>query len=104
MPDFLISLVANGGHPRFMILIHEFGITPWPSGWGQGRSVFHWLRQRLIGFRKGETDYRIAAIPLGANVKNERRESHGRAQPATPRNFSRIRAGTVFFIASPAPP
>ena len=54
----------------FMILIHEFGhyavaklfnVRVECSAIGFGK--------RLFGFRKGDTDYRISAIPLGGYVK-----------------------------------
>src|ERR1700719_4830105 len=70
MSDFLTSLVAVVAVLGFMILIHEFGhyivakllgvrVEQFAIGFGK----------RLVGFRKGETDYRINAIPLGGYVK-----------------------------------
>src|SRR6201984_552126 len=70
MSDFLTLLVAVVAVLGFMILIHEFGhfaVAKWLGvrveqfGIGFGK--------RLIGFRRGETDYRINAIPLGGYVK-----------------------------------
>ena len=54
----------------FMILIHEFGHYAAAKYFGVRVEVFSiGFGKRLIGFRKGETDYRISAIPLGGYVK-----------------------------------
>jgi regulator of sigma E protease len=54
----------------FMILIHEFGHYAVAKLLGVRVEVFSiGFGKRLFGFRKGETDYRIAAIPLGGYVK-----------------------------------
>src|SRR5215471_10314645 len=63
---FLYAAIILG----FMIFIHELGhfmvakalrvrVEQFAIGFGK----------RLIGFRKGETDYRINALPLGGYVK-----------------------------------
>jgi regulator of sigma E protease len=70
MSDFLTSLVAVVAVLGFMILIHEFGHYAVAKWLGVRVEVFSiGFGKRLIGFRKGETDYRIAAIPLGGYVK-----------------------------------
>ncbi len=54
----------------FMILIHEFGHYAAAKYFGVRVEVFSiGFGKRLVGFTKGETDYRIAAIPLGGYVK-----------------------------------
>jgi len=53
-----------------MILIHEFGhyaVAKWLGVRVEQFAIG--FGTRLIGFRKGETDYRINAIPLGGYVK-----------------------------------
>src|ERR1041385_7138561 len=66
----LISLVSVAVVIGLMVLIHEFGhyavakllsvrVEQFAIGFGK----------RLVGFRKGETDYRINALPLGGYVK-----------------------------------
>src|ERR1700731_3101116 len=70
MSDFLISIVAVIAILGFMILIHEFGhyaVAKWLGVRVEGFSIG--FGKRLFGFRKGETDYRISAIPLGGYVK-----------------------------------
>ena len=70
MSHFLISIIAMAVVLGFMILIHEFGhyavakffqvrVETFSIGFGR----------RLMGFRRGETDYRVSAIPLGGYVK-----------------------------------
>src|SRR6201997_3617543 len=54
----------------FMILIHEFGHYAVAKWLGVRVEVFSiGFGKRLFGFRRGETDYRIAALPLGGYVK-----------------------------------
>src|ERR1700684_1321747 len=80
MPDFLISLIAVVVILGFMILSHEFGHYAVAKRLGGRVEVFSiGFGKRLLGFRKGETDYRISAIPLvgyvemrGENPMNER--------------------------------
>jgi regulator of sigma E protease len=53
-----------------MILIHEFGHYAAAKFFGVRVEVFSiGFGKRLIGFTRGDTDYRIAAIPLGGYVK-----------------------------------
>ena len=53
-----------------MILIHEFGHYAAAKLLGVRVEVFSiGFGKRLLGFRRGETDYRISAIPLGGYVK-----------------------------------
>ncbi|HMB84554.1 MAG TPA: RIP metalloprotease RseP [Terriglobales bacterium] len=54
----------------FMILIHEFGHYAAAKYFGVRVEVFSiGFGKRLLGFKKGGTDYRISAIPLGGYVK-----------------------------------
>src|SRR6202142_3827629 len=54
----------------FMILIHEFGHYAAAKAFGVRVEVFSiGFGKRLIGFRRGVTDYRISALPLGGYVK-----------------------------------
>src|SRR5215813_15641155 len=64
--DIFIALIVLG----VIIVIHEFGhfavaklfkirVETFSVGFGP----------RLIGFRRGETDYRLSALPLGGYVK-----------------------------------
>src|SRR5208282_3512165 len=54
----------------FLILIHEFGHFAVAKYFGVKVEVFSiGFGKRLLGITKGETDYRISAIPLGGYVK-----------------------------------
>ncbi len=70
MSDFLISIAAVAVVLGFMILIHEFGHYAVAKLLGVRVEQFAiGFGKRLVGFRKGDTDYRINAIPLGGYVK-----------------------------------
>ncbi len=66
----LISLASVAVILGFMILIHEFGHFAVAKLLGVRVEQFAiGFGKRLVGFRKGETDYRINALPLGGSVK-----------------------------------
>src|SRR5437660_11289811 len=70
MNQFFISLFYFVIIIGFMVLIHEFGHYAVAKLLGVRVEQFAiGFGKRLIGFRKGETDYRINAIPLGGYVK-----------------------------------
>ena len=70
MSEFFTAIVAVGVVLGFMILIHEFGHYAAAKLLGVRVEVFSiGFGKRLLGFRKGETDYRLSAIPLGGYVK-----------------------------------
>src|SRR3979411_1440603 len=54
----------------FMILFHELGHYAAAKYFGVRVEVFSiGFGKRLLGFKRGDTDYRISAIPLGGYVK-----------------------------------
>ena len=70
MNSVLIAIVSVAVILGFMILIHEFGHYAVAKLLGVRVEQFAiGFGKRLVGFRKGETDYRINAIPLGGYVK-----------------------------------
>ncbi len=70
MSGFLIAVLSVGVVLGFMILIHEFGHYAVAKLLGVRVEVFSiGFGKRLLGFTKGDTDYRISAIPLGGYVK-----------------------------------
>jgi regulator of sigma E protease len=70
MSEFLTAVVAVAVVLGFMILIHEWGHYAMAKLLGVRVEVFSiGFGKRLLGFRRGETDYRISAIPLGGYVK-----------------------------------
>ena len=67
---YLSTIAAVAVVLGFMILIHEFGHYAAAKFFKVRVEVFSiGFGKRLVGFRKGETDYRISAIPLGGYVK-----------------------------------
>src|SRR4029077_16496157 len=70
MSDFLIAIAAVAVVLGFMILIHEFGHYAVAKLLGVRVEQFAiGFGKRLFGFRKGDTDYRINALPFGGYVK-----------------------------------
>ena len=70
MPGFITAVVAVGVILGFMILIHEFGHYATAKLLGVRVEQFAiGFGKRLVGFRRGETDYRINLLPLGGYVK-----------------------------------
>ncbi|MGB7585232.1 MAG: RIP metalloprotease RseP [Terriglobales bacterium] len=70
MQEFLTAVVAVGVVLGFMILIHEFGHYAAAKLLGVRVEVFSiGFGKRLLGFKRGDTDYRISALPLGGYVK-----------------------------------
>src|SRR5512140_3679354 len=63
----LVSVVIVLG---IMIVVHEFGHFAAAKYFGVRVEVFSvGFGKRLLGFRRGETDYRISVLPLGGYVK-----------------------------------
>src|SRR6202045_3197498 len=68
--SFLQTIVTMAIVLGVMILIHEWGHYAAAKFFKVRVEVFSiGFGKRLFGFRKGETDYRISAIPLGGYVK-----------------------------------
>ncbi|MGB7554338.1 MAG: RIP metalloprotease RseP [Candidatus Korobacteraceae bacterium] len=70
MESFLIAVVSMAVVLGIMILVHEFGHYAAAKWFGVRVDVFSiGFGKRLTGFRRGGTDYRISALPLGGYVK-----------------------------------
>jgi regulator of sigma E protease len=70
MESFFIAVVSMAIVLGFMILIHEFGHYAAAKAFGVRVHTFSiGFGKRLWGFRRGDTDYRISALPLGGYVK-----------------------------------
>jgi len=70
MASFIIYPLAFIVVLGIMILVHEFGHYAVAKALGVRVEVFSiGFGKRLLGFRRGDTDYRISAIPLGGYVK-----------------------------------
>ncbi len=70
MESFLIAVVSMAVVLGIMILVHELGHYAAAKWFGVRVDVFSLgFGKRLTGFRRGGTDYRISALPLGGYVK-----------------------------------
>src|SRR5437660_3619599 len=74
LTNFLIgtayAIVAVAFVLVVMILLHEFGHYAVAKLSGVRVDVFSLgFGKRLFGFRRGDTDYRVSALPLGGYVK-----------------------------------
>ncbi|HYK50799.1 MAG TPA: RIP metalloprotease RseP, partial [Terriglobales bacterium] len=70
MTHFFVTAVTMAIVLGVMILIHEWGHYAAAKFFKVRVEVFSiGFGKRLLGFRRGETDYRISAIPLGGYVK-----------------------------------
>jgi regulator of sigma E protease len=55
---------------------------------------------KLFGWRRGDTDYQVAAVPLGGYVRMAGEESHYSGRPAEPYELGAKTVGQRFFIYS----
>src|SRR5947209_12603137 len=70
LTNFFIAIVAVAFVLGVMILVHEFGHYAVAKLCGVRVDVFSLgFGKRLFGFRRGDTDYRISALPIGGYVK-----------------------------------
>jgi regulator of sigma E protease len=70
MESFLIAVISMAVVLGIMILVHEFGHYAAAKFFGVRVEVFSiGFGKRLWGFRRGDTDYRVSALPLGGYVK-----------------------------------
>jgi regulator of sigma E protease len=99
MTAIFVALIVLG----VIIVIHEFGhfamaklfkikVETFSVGFGP----------RLIGFRRGETDYRISALPLGGYVKMSG-ENPGDSITGDPREFLSKPKWQRFLVAAAGP-
>src|SRR6266550_3284606 len=70
LSQFFISLISMVVIIGFMVLIHEFGHYAVAKLLGVRVEQFAiGFGKRLFGFKKGDTDYRVNALPFGGYVK-----------------------------------
>src|SRR4029077_13854501 len=70
MYDLVTNLLAMVFVLGVMVLIHELGHFLAAKYFGIRVEVFSiGFGKRLWGFQRGETDYRVSALPLGGYVK-----------------------------------
>ncbi len=80
LPNYLTDAVVVAIVLGVMILVHELGHFLAAKGFGVRVRIFSiGFGKRLFGFKRGDTDYRVSALPLGGYVKmagDDPRESH----------------------------
>ena len=70
MSDFLIMIVSVSIVLGVMVLVHEWGHFIVAKSFGVRVDIFSiGFGTRLWGFKRGDTDYRLSALPLGGYVK-----------------------------------
>jgi regulator of sigma E protease len=68
--DFLVMIVSVSVVLGIMVLVHEWGHFIVAKSFGVRVEIFSiGFGTRLWGFKRGDTDYRISALPLGGYVK-----------------------------------
>ncbi len=66
----MLSILATVAAVSLLIVVHEFGHLIGAKLVGMRVEVFSFgFWKRLIGFRAGETDYRVSLIPVGGYIK-----------------------------------
>src|SRR6266700_4535565 len=68
--DFLLMIVSVSIVLGIMVLVHEWGHFVVAKSFGVRVEIFSiGFGTRLWGFKRGDTDYRVSALPLGGYVK-----------------------------------
>ena len=106
MQHFPLNVVAFIFVLGILVFVHEFGHYAVAKLFKVRVEVFSLgFGKRLVGFRRGDTDYRISLLPLGGYVKmaDEREGELAAAdlprafnRQAIPRRFAVVLAGPVF--------
>jgi len=103
LSHFLISVLAMVVVLGIMILVHEFGHFAVAKLLGVRVEQFALgFGKRLVGFRRGETEYRINLLPLGGYVKMAG-ENPGEARTGDPGEFTAHPRWHRFLIALAGP-
>lgn len=70
MSDFLVMIVSVSVVLGIMVLVHEWGHFIVAKSFGVRVEIFSiGFGTRLWGYKRGDTDYRLSALPLGGYVK-----------------------------------
>jgi len=103
MSNLFIDALAVAVVLGVMILVHEFGHFAAAKFFGVRVEVFSiGFGKRLVGFKYGDTDYRIAALPLGGYVKMTG-ENPMEAHTGDPAEFTSHPRWQRFIIAFAGP-
>ena len=103
MSNLFVDALAVAVVLGVMILVHEFGHFAAAKFFGVRVEVFSiGFGKRLVGFKYGDTDYRIAALPLGGYVKMTG-ENPMEAHTGDPAEFTSHPRWQRFIIAFAGP-
>jgi regulator of sigma E protease len=103
MQDFLITIVSVAFVLGIMILVHEWGHYAVAKLLGVRVEVFSiGFGKRLWGFKRGDTDYRVSALPLGGYVRMAG-ESPLETRSGDPGEFMSHSRWHRFFIVTAGP-
>jgi regulator of sigma E protease len=92
--SFLTNLGALLPLLGIIIFVHEFGHFITAKAFGMRVFVFSFgFGQRLFGFKRGDTDYRVSLVPLGGYVKLE-----GEADDHVSENTATLGDGRDFSV------
>ena len=70
--NILYNIVRSSSCSGIIIFVHEFGHFITAKAFGMRVFIFSFgFGKRLVGFKWGDTDYRVSLIPLGGYVKLE---------------------------------
>jgi regulator of sigma E protease len=97
----LINIIAFIIVLGLLIIIHEFGHFATAKSLGIKVETFSiGFGPRLLGFKKGETDYRISVFPFGGYVKlfGEKEEEQGATDPHSFLAQSRVKRFLVLIM------
>src|SRR4051794_41889356 len=87
LTDILTNILAFAFALGVIIVVHEAGHLMVAKAFGVRVLTFSvGFGRRLWGFRRGETDYRVSAVPLGGYVRLGG-ENPEEGDPADPREF-----------------
>lgn len=82
-----------------LVFVHEFGHFFMAKLVGIRVEVFSWgYGKRLIGFKKGETDYRISLIPMGGYVRFTGEEAGEKEKELDPGDFRAKKRWQRFIV------
>jgi len=82
-----------------LVFVHEFGHFFMAKLMGVRVEVFSWgYGKRLVGVKRGDTDYRISMIPLGGFVKFSGEEAEDEGKELDPKDFMAKKRWERFLV------
>lgn len=99
MMSIIETLVAFAIVFGILVFVHEFGHFFMGKLMGMRIEVFSWgYGRRLVGIKRGETDYRISLIPMGGYVKFSGEDAFEEPSKLDPRDFMAKKRWQRFLV------